>query len=277
MSKNPIYIGNKKISSEIREIKGKLISFENENYYKISNSDAMRPFFMSIVSNSNHWMFISSNGGLSAGRKNSESSLFPYYTDDKITESSNITGSKTILQIHSEGKTHLWEPFSDNYKGIYNTHRNLYKNNLGNKVVFEEINDDLGLTFRYQWNSSDRFGFVKKSTIVNNTNSIIEISILDGIQNILPYGVSADLQNSTSNLVDAYKKNELEPEVGIGIYALSAIIVDKAEPSEALKATVAWSTGVENATYLVSSLQVDNFRKGKAVEQEIDVKAEKGA
>ena len=147
MSANHIYIGNNETSFETKEIKGELIFFENENYYKITNNDAMRPFFMSIVSDSNHWMFISSNGGLSAGRKDSESSLFPYYTDDKITESADITGSKTILQIHKEGKTYLWEPFSDRYSGIYKTHRNLYKNSFGNKVVFEETNEDLGLTF----------------------------------------------------------------------------------------------------------------------------------
>ena len=52
------------------------VQLENESYYKISNSDAMRPFFMSIVSDSNHWMFISSNGGLSAGRKNANKALF---------------------------------------------------------------------------------------------------------------------------------------------------------------------------------------------------------
>ena len=149
MSKNPIYIGSKEASFESKEIKGKLVHFDNENYYKISNSDAMRPFFMSIVSDSNHWMFISSNGGVSAGRKDSESSLFPYYTDDKITESTDITGSKTILQVHSDGKTYLWEPFSERYSGIYEVQRNLYKNSYGNKVIFEEINADLGLTFRY--------------------------------------------------------------------------------------------------------------------------------
>ena len=71
---------------------------------RLSNGDKMRPFFMSIVSDSNHWMFISSNGGLSAGRKDSESSLFPYYTDDKITESADITGSKSIFQIHQKVK-----------------------------------------------------------------------------------------------------------------------------------------------------------------------------
>jgi len=277
MSNNTIYIGSKQASFETKEIKGKPIEFENEDYYKISNSDAMRPLFMSIVSDSNHWMFISSNGGLSAGRKDSESSLFPYYTDDKITESADITGSKTIVQVHSEGKTYLWEPLSERYSGIYKTQRNLYKNSLGNKVVFEEINEDLGLTFRYAWNSSDQFGFVKKSSLVNNTKEDIHVTILDGIQNILPYGVSEDLQNKRSNLVDAYKKCELDTNTGIGTYALSSMIVDKAEPSEALKATAAWSVGIDNAKYLVSSSQLDNFRRGQEITQEVDVKAEKGA
>lgn len=277
MTRNQIYIGNKPATFEEKEVKGKLINFDNESYYKISNSDAMRPFFMSIVSDSNHWMFISSNGGLSAGRKDNESSLFPYYTDDKITESVEVTGSKTILQIHVEGKTFLWEPFSDRYAGIYKIHRNLYKNSFGNKVVFEEFNEDLGIAFRYQWNSSNLFGFVKKSTLSNFTSKEIEVTVLDGIQNIVPYGVPADVQNRVSNLVDAYKRSELDEESGLGIYALSAIIVDKAEPSEALKASIAWSVGINKAKYLLSSLQLEHFRDGKDIKQEVDVKAEKGA
>ena len=277
MKPNTVYIGKNKASFNSNEVKGELVTIENETYYKISNNDTMRPFFMSIVSDSNHWMFISSNGGLSAGRKDSESSLFPYYTDDKITESAEITGSKTIFQVQSNGKTFLWEPFSDKYKGIYSIKRNLFKSIYGNKVIFEEVNKDLDLTFRYQWNSSNEFGFVKKSTIINNSDGSIKLTVLDGIQNILPYGVPSDLQSSKSNLVDAYKKSELEAEAGIGIYALSAIIVDKAEPSEALKATLAWSVGIKNPKYLISSLQLDNFRKGRDIVQEKDIKAEKGA
>ncbi len=277
MNVNPIFIGKKEASFEKIKVKGELVNFENESYYKILNSNAMRPFFMSIVSDSNHWMFISSNGGLTAGRKDCDNTLFPYYTDDKITESSEITGSKTILQIHLIDETYLWEPFSDKYEGIYTITRNLYKNNYGNKIIFEENNHDLGVTFRYQWNSSNQFGFVKKSTLINYTDTPIQVSVLDGIQNIIPHGVSADLQNTRSNLVDAYKKSELEAEIGLGIYALSAIIVDKAEPSEALKSTIAWSIGMENPTYLISSLQLSNFRKGQPIQLEIDVKAEKGA
>lgn len=65
----PIYLGEKKASFEKKEVTGNTVTIEGESYNKISNVDEMRPFFMSIVSNSDHWMFISSNGGLSAGRK----------------------------------------------------------------------------------------------------------------------------------------------------------------------------------------------------------------
>jgi hypothetical protein len=254
-----------------------IVEFKGEKYYKIANHDTMRPFFMSIVSDSNHWLFISSNGGLSAGRKNAEFALFPYYTDDKITEFADVTGSKTIFQVRFESKELVWEPFSERFNDTYNLTRNLYKNFYGNKIIFEEIHNDLQLTFRYEWNSTNIFGFVKKSEIINNSNKDYNITVLDGLQNIMPHGVSSDLQNSTSNLVDAYKRNELHAESGLGIFALSAIIVDKAEPSEALKANIVWSLGMKNPIYLLSSKQLPAFRKFQKITGETDIKGEKGA
>ena len=277
MTKNTIYLGKNLAENTALKVKGELVNFDNEVYYKISNSNKMRPFFMSLVSNANHWMFISSNGGLTAGRKDAENSLFPYYTDDKITESADVTGSKTILQVHKDDKTFLWEPFSNKYEGVYQIKRNLYKNSYGNKVVFEEVNEDLGLTYRYHWNTSNEYGFIRKSNLINNTNDKVDVTILDGVQNILPYGVTSAIQGIRSNLVDAYKKCELETDSGIGIYALSAIIVDKAEPSEALKSNLVWSLGVKNPKHLISSRQLDAFRNGEEIHQEVDVKAEKGA
>ncbi|MEZ2415032.1 hypothetical protein ACA086_08695 [Muriicola sp. E247] len=275
--KQGIKIGKNVLHQRNKKVTGNQLIIENETFYKISNNDAMRPFFMSIVSDSNHWMFLSSNGGLTAGRKNSEFALFPYYTDDKITESIEVTGSKTIMRVKTGDGDVLWEPFSDRYEGIYQLTRNLYKNTFGNKVIFEEINEDLGLVFRYQWNSSNVYGFVKRASLQNTNGSDVEVSLLDGLQNIIPHGVTTEMQNTRSNLVDAYKRSELIPHAGLGIYALSAIIVDKAEPSEALKANVVWSMGMPKATYLLSSLQLDDFREGKDLHQETDIKAEKGA
>jgi hypothetical protein len=253
------------------------VDIQGETYFRIANSDAMRPFFMSIVSDSDHWMFIASNGGLSAGRRNAEYALFPYYTDDKITESAEITGSKTLLRVHQVDSVLLWEPFSERQSGQYRSTRNLYKNLCGDRVLFEEINHDLDLAFRYQWSSSDAFGFVKESTLINQSKQERKVEVLDGIQNILPYGVGSELQLRSSNLVDAYKRNELQKETGLGIFALSAIIVDKAEPREALKANVAWSQGMDHPTYLLSSRQLDRFRAGAPLTEETDIKAEKGA
>ncbi len=260
-----------------KNVGGKEIIISGENFYKIENVDAMRPFFMSIVSPYNHWLFISSNGSLSAGRKDSNNALFPYYTDDKITELQETTGNKTIFKIFTENEILFWEPFSIRNYGLHEIERNLYKNLKGNKVIFEEINKSIGLTYKYQWSTCDEFGFVKKSSINNHSNESILIELVDGIQNILPWGVDEALQNSTSNLVDAYKRNELEDSSKIGIYALSAIIVDKAEPSEALKANISWSKGFDDCKILISSLQLDNFRKGIELIQENDIKAEKGA
>ena len=273
-----IYLNNnKRVSSEANPVTGKFVEMDNERYYMISNVNNMPPFFMSIVSDSNHWMFISSNGGVTAGRKNADFALFPYYTDDKITESAENTGSKSIFLIQKMTKTFLWEPFSERYAGVYNISRNLYKNTFGNKIIFEETNHDLELIFRYQWNSGNQFGFIKKSTLINLSTEKVHISVLDGLQNIMPHGVGADLQNGTSCLVDAYKRSELIDETGIGIFALSAIIVDKAEPSEALKANIAWSVGLENPKYLLSTQQLNNFRNGLEIKTEQDIKAEKGA
>lgn len=256
---------------------GKLVTIGKESFYKIENTHTMRPFFMTIVSDSNHWMFVSSNGGLTAGRKNAQYALFPYYTDDKITALAETTGCKTIFRIKAQESTKLWEPFSERQAGLYDITRNIYKNIFGNKIVFEEINNDLELTFKYEWNSSDKFGFVRKATLVNNANANVNVETLDGFQDIIPFGIGSDLQANVSNLADAYKKCELEENVGLGIYALSAIIVDKAEPSEALKANIVWSLGINNPTYLLSSLQINNFRRGIALEQETAIKAEKGA
>lgn len=264
------------ITSTPEETRLNKVEIDGQLYFQILNVDKMRPFFMSIVSSSNHWLFISSNGGLSAGRKNAEVALFPYETDDKITESAENTGSKSVFRVKQDGKSVVWEPFSVRNAGIYNTQRNLYKNAYGNSIIFEEINFDLSLTFQYQWSTSHSYGFVKRSRLINTGSKQADVSILDGLQNILPSGVGSMLQNQRSNLVDAYKRNELDHKSGIGIFALSAIIVDKPEPSEALKANIVWSLGLKNPKYLLSSLQLDNFRKGITLQGETDIKAEKG-
>ena len=258
----PIFIGNTLNNVTQQDVEGEYATLSGETYYKISNYDQMPPFFMSIVSDSDHWLFISSTGGLSAGRQNAESALFPYYTEDRITENAENTGSKTLLLLERADSTFLWEPFSSKYAGVYRIQRNLYKNVPGNALVFEEVNDDLQVTFRYAWRTSDRYGFVKTSCLSNNGETACRVKLLDGLQNLLPYGVTSLTQGAFSVLLDAYKRSELDKESGLGMFTLSSKLTDLAEPSESLKATTVWHCGLEGAQYLLSSRQVDVFRQG---------------
>ena len=277
MKKNKIYIGNTLVKYSDENVQGETTLLNGQQYYKISNYHQMPPFFMSIVSNSDLWMFLSSNGALTAGRRNPDHALFPYYTDDRIHDSHDITGNKTIVFVKKSDKIYLWEPFSSNCHDVYQIDRNIYKNILGNHVIFEETNQDLNITFRYGWNNCDEYGFIKKSEIINNSQEPVEINLCDGLQNILPSGIDRKFQLEYSTLVDGYKKSELFPETNIGLYMISSIPVDRAEPSEALMTSVIWSIGIPNASILLSSTQLDFFKKTREVVQEHNIRARRGA
>jgi hypothetical protein len=277
MSKKHIYIGNQKVKITNSEIKGDFVKINDETFYKISNYDKMAPFLISIVSATDHWMYISSNGGLTAGRRNPDNALFPYITDDLLHDNNEITGSKTIIKIYNDDKIHLWEPFSERFRGIYSIKRNLYKNISGTKIIFEEINNDLGLVFKYGWTTSNKYGFVKFSEILNTSDQEKEIKILDGIQNILPSGVNQQIQTEYSTLVDGYKKNELIEKIGLGVFSLSSIPSDLAQPSESLTTTTVFCIALDIDKFLLNSKQINSFRKNMPLEQETSIKGIRGA
>ncbi|MEI2723209.1 MAG: hypothetical protein V9H26_06575 [Verrucomicrobiota bacterium] len=272
-----LYLGQNALRVPRNPIAGKQVVLAGEACYQIANYDQMRPFFMTVVSDADHWLFISSNGGLTAGRRDANLALFPYYTDDKIRDMADVTGSKTLLRVHRRGRTHLWEPFSDRAQGIYRVRRNLYKNFWGNQLMFEEINEDLALTFRYGWFNSQQFGFVRRAWLINAGAGAVRVTLLDGVQNLMPCGTGSQFNLEYSTLHDAYKKSELLPKTGLGLFRLSAIPVDRPEPAEALRTTVAWSVGLKRQLVLLSSVQLDGFRTGQSLHPETDVRAERGA
>ena len=271
------FIGKNPVVTVQPDATGKYVLIDGEKFYQIKNFDSMQPFFISLASDSNLWMYISSTGGLTAGRKNPDQALFPYYTDDKIHESAEMTGSKTILHVQLHGKTFLWEPFSDRNKGIYAIERTISKSTTGNKLIFNERNIDLGLTFSYAWMNADEFGWVKKSRLVNDSDHSIQVTLLDGLQNILPAGIDRLTQNTFSTLVDGYKKSELIESCGLGLFRMESILTDKAEPSESLRVNTVWNYGLEKSGYLLSSFQLNAFRNGQPVTPEYESKGVRGA
>ncbi|HKL21784.1 MAG TPA: hypothetical protein VJ904_08260, partial [Tichowtungia sp.] len=97
MKKNQVLMGGRELLSSTAEIQGGYVNLHGESFYRIRNYDRMDPFFISVVSDSNHWMFVSSNGALTCGRRNPASALFPYVTEDKIHDSQELTGPRTMV------------------------------------------------------------------------------------------------------------------------------------------------------------------------------------
>ena len=185
-------------------------------------------------------MFISSNGALTAGREKADYSLFPYITDNLIHSSLNTTGPTTTIEIYkNNNKLDTWCPLSY-LPPRHNIEKNLYKDALGDNILFEEINKDLNITFRYQWLTSREYGFIKRTELVNNSNEELNFKIIDGVQNILPSGLDVQTQQSLSNLSNAYKHSEIIKGTKLGIFSLGSLIMDRPDPGEALNANTVW-------------------------------------
>jgi hypothetical protein len=128
------------------------------------------------------------------------------------------------------GDTTRWEPFASRDGVDGRSVRTLYKDALSTTLVFEEIRPDLGLVFCAAWQTSPRFGFVRSCRLVNLAAVPCTVRVLDGLQNLLPHGVSPALQSGYSNLFDAYKRASL---IALGAVEAQCVLA-RIEPLGAL-------------------------------------------
>lgn len=242
-------------------------------YVVIDELQALDTFFLNIVGSTDQWLFCSSDGALSAGRRSPETALFPYYTVDKIIDNWNCTGPWTA--IVANGK--LWNPFRPSIALLSPTRRRLMKSLLGDEVVFDEFHKDLGLRLTYRWQFSENYGFVRRVTLSNESGEGRSMRLVDGLDNLLPSGVDSRTQLQYSCLADAYKVSELECGGSLLVHRLAAGITDEPIPLESLRATSVWTTGLgEGPTYMVRR-DAEEFLRGNAPPAPSAIRAKRGA
>ena len=214
-----------------------VVNLDSQRYIKISHTELMEPFLMCIVSDSDLWMWISSNGGLTAGRVDADHALFPYLTEDRIHRSAQQVGPITVITDKDTGAT--WHPFAVNLDPSCN--RALYKHISGNSVIFEELNGAMQAGFRYSWSPSANFGWVRSVELENRGQKALSLEVTDGLLDIMPSGLDSNTENYYSNLADAYKRAERYQNGSIVLYTLQSLITDRAEPAESFTATIVYS------------------------------------
>jgi hypothetical protein len=243
------------------EVTGGLVDVAGTDWYRIDHVERMEPFLMTVVSDADLWMFVSSAGPLTAGRVDADGAFLPYETDDRLHRAVGVTGPVTILAREHDGRRELWEPFGRRCgEGCT---RAVAKRALGNALVLEERNAAWGLTYRATWEPSRAYGWARTVELVDDSGQGATVEVLDGLLDVMPAGVDATTEQLTSNLVDAYKRSEVGRWGSLAVYTLESLITDRAEPAEALAATVVWSAGLDDAVVHLDERVVGAVRRGE--------------
>jgi hypothetical protein len=249
------------------------IDIEGERFVCIEQLEKIPTFFLSMISASDHWLFTGSNGALSAGRGSPDSALFPYYTVDKILDNWNCSGPQTIILCGSQ----RWEPFKPDNSARFETARRICKSLNGDIILFEETNHSLDLTFRFTWRSTEKYGFVRTSRIINHGPEATQIRVADGLADIMPAGIDDRTQQAYSCLVDGYRLSELDADKQLLVHRMAASLVDEAIPLECLHATTVWSNGWPESSIVTRFEDVDKYLQDSSLETPEITRATRGA
>jgi hypothetical protein len=244
------------------EVTGGLVEVDGQRWYRIDGLEQMEPFLLTVVSDSDLWMFVSSAGPLTAGRVDADRAFLPYETDDRLHRAVGVTGPVTLLARRTEAGRELWQPFAR--RPAPGCTRSLAKHELGSALLLEEVNAAWGLRVRITWEPSRSYGWVRTVELVDESGAGADLEVLDGFLDVMPAGVDAVTEQRTSNLVDAYKRSEARPAGNVAVYALESLITDRAEPAEALAATLLWSAGLDDAEVHLDERIVDDTWQGRA-------------
>ena len=87
---------------------------------------------------------------------------------------------------------------------------------------------------------------------------------MDGLLNVLPYGLDPSLYQGMSNLTNAYKRSEIiDTDVRLAVFSLETQVADRPEPAEVLQGSVVWSVGLDGASVTVNPDALAAFEAGR--------------
>lgn len=175
------------------------------------------------------WAFYSNRGqGITSfGIQNKNNPIMEFFPANTAYQYVNTYGFRSFVKVNGV----YYEPFNtiNNEPKIK---RNMYIK--FNEFSIEEINEVLGIkyTVDYFVLANEPFaGLVRNVTVENITDKDIEIQLLDGIANILPYGVSSSVYKEMSNLMRSWM-DVFNLENNIPFFRFRASSEDKAEIDE---------------------------------------------
>ena len=257
-------------------LSGGFVEDGGDTWYRIDGIESTPPFFVALAGDSDLWVFASTAGSLTAGRRDPDGAFFPYETVDKLHRRWEHTGPRSWILVEEGSGAVLWEPFAPRLDGTAGR-RSVWKNLSGTRLRFREVHPSGRLAFQYEWSSEASLGLIRTARL-EALQGLVSVRVLDGLLNLVPPGVSFEHASTMSSLADAYKWNEAAAGGRMGLFTLYAQIWDRAEPKESFQALTAWHAGLPAGTRsLLSALQVGAFCRTGQVQAETLTRGQRGA
>ena len=244
--------------------RGRFEERDGETWYTIDAVDELAPFLCSVVSDRDLWMFLSSRGGLTAGRVDPDGAIFPYLTADRLHSAASDTGPATYLRIEggADGPQD-WTPFHPDAGCTAGAVRRFRRHRHATQFEFEAEHPRLELLIRARWSPAGDLGWARRVEIENRSSLPLRVRGLDGLRNLLPPGAPLRLHQQSSCLIDAYKRLDRDPASSLAILSLTSAIVDRAEAVESPQAAVVWSAGDVSADIRLGADALRRWQRGE--------------
>lgn len=210
-------------------------SFEKEEFI-IEQFDQAKPFSSFLpglagLKGIPMWTFYANRGQAvcSFGIRDKNSPIMEFSPANIMYQSVSMKGFRTFVKL--EGADTIYEPFQNAYPdpAARRTMRI-----LANEIGIEEINEAKGLRTKVTYfhiPNDDYAALVRKVEITNITGEALRMEVLDGLPEILPYGVENAGYKEIGNLLRSWMEVD-NLENGIPYYRNRSSTHDEAEISE---------------------------------------------
>lgn len=210
-------------------------SFEKEEFI-IDQFDQAKPFSSFLpglagLKGIPMWTFYANRGQAvcSFGIRDKNSPIMEFSPANIMYQSVSMKGFRTFVKL--EGADTIYEPFQNAYPdpAARRTMRI-----LANEIGIEEINEAKGLRTKVTYfhiPNEDYAALVRKVEITNISGEALRMEVLDGLPEILPYGVENAGYKEIGNLLRSWMEVD-NLENGIPYYRNRSSTHDEAEISE---------------------------------------------
>jgi len=224
------------MSTELKEKKPKYY-LNPQGEFVIENYNFARPFasfFPGIAGKYGipMWVFYVNRGQaiISLGIKDKDHSILEFFPANKAWQLVSLQGFRTFIKLACGKKTILYEPFHNGFTNLgFNLSNRMKITSYG--LTLEEDNLSLGLGVKVEYFTipNDSYaGLARIVTVKNSNRTDKSVQMLDGLPQIVPYGVSNLFLKKLGRTIEAWMNVE-NLDRGVPFYKLDVDPTDRPE------------------------------------------------